>query len=134
MREYSGKSVFGGIAIGKISVYKKNEQQVKRVHIEDCEKEKERYNRAVAQAIDELKELYDKAVKEVGETNAAIFEIHQMMLEDDDYKESVHNIIDNQEVNAEFAVAATGDNFALMFSSMEDEYMKGRAADVKDIS
>ena len=134
MREYSGKSVFGGIAIGKISIYKKNEQQVKRVHIEDCEKEKERYNRAVAQAIDELKELYDKAVKEVGETNAAIFEIHQMMLEDDDYKESVHNIIDNQEVNAEFAVAATGDNFALMFSSMEDEYMKGRAADVKDIS
>ena len=129
-----GKSVFGGIAIGKISVYQKGEQQVKRVKIEDTEQEIARYRQAKEAAITQLGQLYQKALKEVGETNAAIFEIHQMMLEDDDYNESVENMIRMQMVNAEYAVATTGDNFAKMFSAMEDDYMKERAADVKDIS
>lgn len=134
MKEYKGKSVFGGIAIGRIKVYNKSEQQVKRVHIDDTEHEKKRYYAAVDKAAMQLQELYDKAVKEVGEANAAIFEMHQIMLTDDDYKESVENIIDNQHVNAEYAVAQTGDNYAAMFAAMEDEYMRGRSADVKDIS
>lgn len=134
MKEYKGKSVFGGIAIGRIKVYNKSEQQVKRVHIDDTEHEKKRYYAAVDKAAMQLQELYDKAVKEVGEANAAIFEMHQIMLTDDDYKESVENIIDSQHVNAEYAVAQTGDNYADMFAAMEDEYMRGRSADVKDIS
>lgn len=134
MKEYKGKSVFGGIAIGWIKVYNKSEQQVKRVHIDDTEHEKKRYYAAVDKAAMQLQELYDKAVKEVGEANAAIFEMHQIMLTDDDYKESVENIIDSQHVNAEYAVAQTGDNYAAMFAAMEDEYMRGRSADVKDIS
>ena len=134
MKEYKGKSVFGGIAIGRIKVYNKSEQQVKRVHIDDTEHEKKRYYAAVDKAAMQLQELYDKAVKEVGEANAAIFEMHQIMLTDDDYKESVENIIDSQYVNAEYAVAQTGDNYAAMFAAMEDEYMRGRSADVKDIS
>lgn len=134
MKEYKGKSVFGGIALGRIKVYNKSEQQVKRVHVDDTEHEKKRYYAAVDKAARQLQELYDKAVKEVGEANAAIFEMHQIMLTDDDYKESVENIIESQHVNAEYAVAQTGDNYADMFAAMEDEYMRGRSADVKDIS
>lgn len=134
MQVYSGKSVFGGIAIGKISVYKKNEQQVKRVRTEDTKGELARYEVAKAAAVEQLQELYQKALKEVGEANAAIFEIHQMMLDDGDYNESVENIIKTQKVNAEYAVAVTGDNFAQMFRAMDDDYMRERAADVKDIS
>lgn len=134
MQVYSGKSVFGGIAIGKINVYRKNEQQVKRVRTEDTKGELARYEAAKAAAIEQLQELYQKALKEVGEANAAIFEIHQMMLDDGDYNESVENIIETQKVNAEYAVAVTGDNFAQMFRAMDDDYMRERAADVKDIS
>ena len=134
MQVYSGKSVFRGIAIGKISVYRKNEQQVKRVRTEDTKGELARYEAAKAAAIEQLQELYQKALKEVGEANAAIFEIHQMMLDDGDYNESVENIIETQKVNAEYAVAVTGDNFAQMFRAMDDDYMRERAADVKDIS
>ena len=134
MQVYSGKSVFGGIAIGKISVYKKNEQQVKRVRTEDTKGELARYEAAKAAAVEQLQELYQKALKEVGEANAAIFEIHQMMLDDGDYNESVENIIETQKVNAEYAVAVTGDNFAQMFRAMDDDYMRERAADVKDVS
>lgn len=134
MLTYKGKSVFGGIAIGKIRVYSKGEQQVKRIKVDHAEDEVVRYREATATAIAQLQGLYDKALKEVGEANAAIFEIHQMMLEDDDYCESVENIITTQKVNAEYAVAQTADNFAQMFSSMDDDYMKERAADVKDIS
>ena len=134
MQVYSGKSVFGGIAIGKISVYKKNEQQVKRVRTEDTKGELARYEAAKAAAVEQLQELYQKVLKEVGEANAAIFEIHQMMLDDGDYNESVENIIETQKVNAEYAVAVTGDNFAQMFRAMDDDYMRERAADVKDIS
>ena len=134
MQIYKGKSVFGGIAIGKISVYKKDEQLVKRVKIEDADAEMERYTDARNIAAAQLQKLYDKALKEVGEANAAIFEVHQMMLEDDDYNESVENIIHSQMVNAEYAVASTADNFAQMFEAMDDDYMRGRAADVRDIS
>lgn len=134
MEVYQGKSVFGGIAIGRISVHKKDEQQVKRVRIEDSEQEILRYRQAKQTALEQLQGLYQKALKEVGEANAAIFEIHQMMLEDDDYNESVENIIRMQQVNAEYAVASTGDNFAQMFSAMDDDYMRARSADVKDIS
>ena len=134
MKVYHGKSVFGGIAIGKTAVYQKSEQQVKRVKTEDSDGEWARYQAAREASIEQLGELYDKACREVGEANAAIFEIHQMMLEDDDYNESVENIIRTQQVNAEYAVAATGDNFSQMFAAMDDDYMRGRAADVKDIS
>lgn len=134
MEVYQGKSVFGGIAIGRISVHKKDEQQVKRVRIEDSEQEILRYRQAKQTAMEQLQGLYRKALKEVGEANAAIFEIHQMMLEDDDYNESVENIIRMQQVNAEYAVASTSDNFAQMFSAMDDDYMRARSADVKDIS
>ena len=134
MQIYKGKSVFGGIAIGKISVYKKDEQLVKRVKIEDADAEMERYTAARNIAAAQLQKLYDKALKEVGEANAAIFEVHQMMLEDEDYNESVENIIHSQMVNAEYAVASTADNFAQMFEAMDDDYMRGRAADVRDIS
>ena len=134
MEVYQGKSVFGGIAIGRISVHKKDEQQVKRIKIGDPDREIERYRQARQTAMVQLQGLYQKALKEVGEANAAIFEIHQMMLEDDDYNESIENIIRMQQVNAEYAVASTGDNFAQMFASMEDDYMRARSADVKDIS
>ncbi len=134
MQVYKGKSVFGGVAIGKIYVYQKGEQQVRRKHISDTQSEKERYHQAMEIAMAQLGELYEKAKEEVGEANAAVFEVHQMMMEDDDFIESVEHIIDNQQVNAEYAVAITGDNFAQMFAAMDDEYMQGRAADVKDIS
>lgn len=134
MQKYQGKSVFGGIAIGRICIYSKKEQLVKRVKIEDTQGEIARYHQATDRAMVQLQELYDKALKEVGEANAAIFEIHQMMLEDEDYQESVENIIQTQKVNAEYAVAQTADNFSQMFASMEDDYMRERAADVKDIS
>lgn len=134
MQIYNGKSVFGGIAIGKISVYQKKEQQVKRVKIDDPEQEMARYEKAKAEGIKQLQGLYDKTLREVGEANAAIFEVHQMMMEDDGYNESVENIIRSQGVNAEYAVATTGDNYAQMFSAMDDDYMRERAADVRDIS
>ena len=134
MGEYTGKSVFKGIAIGKISVYHKNQKKVKRTKVTDIDREIRRYKDGVKKAGEQLQELYKKALVEVGEANAAIFEIHQMMLEDDDYSDSVINIIQTQKVNAEYAVAATGDNFARMFASMDDEYMRGRAADIKDVS
>lgn len=134
MQIYNGKSVFGGIAIGKISVYQKKEQQVKRVKIDDPEQEMARYEKAKAEGIKQLQGLYDKALREVGEANAAIFEVHQMMMEDDGYNESVENIIRSQGVNAEYAVATTGDNYAQMFSAMDDDYMRERATDVRDIS
>lgn len=134
MKVFKGKSVFNGIAIGKICIYQKGEQQVTRKRIEDTDAELSRYEAARAAGIEQLRQLYEKALKEVGEANAAIFEVHQMMLEDDDYNESVRNIICSQNVNAEYAVATTGDNFSQMFASMDDDYMKERAADVKDIS
>ena len=129
-----GKAVFEGVAIGRLSVYKKAEQSVKREKVTDVEGEIERYAAARETAIEQLQALYDKAVKEVGEASAEIFEAHQMMVEDGDYIDSVENIIRTQEVNAEFAVATTGDNFQKMFLDMDDEYFRGRAADVKDIS
>ena len=134
MQIFEGKSVFGGIAIGKIRVYQKNQQQVKRYKVEDTEQEVSRYQNAKEKAIQELQELYDKALREIGQANAAIFEVHQMMLEDDDYNDSVENMIRMEQINAEYADAVTGDNFSEMFASMDDEYMKGRAVDVKDIS
>lgn len=134
MERYNGKSVFGGIAIGRISVYKKGEQQVKRNRITDVDAELSRFEDAKKTAIEQLQGLYDKALKEVGEANAAIFEVHQMMLDDGYYNESIANIIKSQEVNAEYAVASTGDNFSQMFAAMEDDYMRARAADIKDIS
>ena len=134
MEKYTGKSIFKGIAIGKILFYQKGEQPVKRVKIEDTAEQIKRYEDARAKAAEQLQGLYEKALKEVGEANAAVFEVHQMMLEDDDYIDSVVNIIETQQVNAEFAVATTGDNFAKMFAEMDDDYFKARAADVKDIS
>lgn len=134
MQIFEGKSVFGGIAMGKISVYKKDAQQVKRIKITDEEAEVARYIQARDTAMQQLQQLYEKALQEIGEANAAIFEVHQMMLEDDDYNESVESIIHTEQVNAEYAVASTGDNFAQMFASMDDDYMRGRAADVRDIS
>lgn len=134
MEKVTGKSIFKGIAIGKILFYKKGEQSVKRNKIEDTAAEIKRYEEAKEKAIEQLGELYQKAIKEVGEMNAAVFEVHMMMLEDDDYVDSVVNIIESQQVNAEFAVATTGDNFAKMFAEMDDDYFRARAADVKDIS
>ena len=129
-----GKSVFGGVSIGKLMFYKRNEKVIKREHISDADAEWKRFEAAKGQAVDQLKELYEKALEDVGEANAMIFEIHQMMLEDLDYLESIENIIRSQEVNAEYAVATTADNFAQMFASMDDAYRQGRAADVKDVS
>lgn len=130
----TGKSVFGGVAIGKISFYKRSEKTIKREHVEDTDAEYQRFKDAQKIALDQLKKLYDKAMADVGEANAMIFEVHQMMLEDLDYVESIENIIKTQNVNAEYAIATTSDNFAQMFASMDDAYMQGRAADVKDIS
>lgn len=134
MKSYQGKGVYGAIAIGKISLFKKPETAVKRVRVDDTDGEKSRFEQAKAESLSQLQEIYDKALKEVGEANAAIFEIHQMMLDDEDYNDSINNIIETQSVNAEYAVAVTADNFAEMFSSMDDAYMKARAADVRDIS
>ncbi|MGN0495564.1 MAG: phosphoenolpyruvate--protein phosphotransferase [Lachnospiraceae bacterium] len=134
MEQFVGKSIFRGTAVGKILFYSKNQQQVKREKIDDTESEIARYEAAKEAAIEQLGALHDKAVAEVGEDNAMIFEVHAMMLEDEDYNDSVYNIIRNEEVNAEFAVATTGDNFSVMFAQMDDEYFKARAADVKDIS
>ena len=134
MKRLEGKVVFSGIAIGKISIMKKENQSVRRWKVNDIEAEKARVDEAKEQAIGELKKLYEKAVQEVGESGAAIFEVHQMMLEDEGYLESIDNIIETESVNAEYAVASTADNFAAMFSAMEDEYMSARAADIKDLS
>ena len=134
MKEYFGKKIFGGIAIGKISFYSKNQNVVVRKKTEDSEGEMARYEAAREKAIEQLHGLYEKALKEVGEMNAEIFEVHAMMLEDDDYNDSVKNIITSQKVNAEYAVGVTGDNFSEMFANMEDDYFKARSADVKDIS
>lgn len=134
MQVYRGKSVFGGIAIGKISIFSKKEHKIVRQKIEDTQAELERFETAKQTALEQLKGLYEKACREVGEANAAIFEVHQMMLEDDDFVDSICNIISTQQVNAEYAVGVTADNFASMFAAMDDEYMRGRAADVKDIS
>ena len=130
----SGKSVFGSVSIGKLLFYKRNEKVIKRTHVDDVDAEWKRFQEAKNTAVSQLKGLYDKALEDVGEANAMIFEIHQMMLEDLDYLESIENIIRTQEVNAEFAVATTADNFAQMFAAMDDAYMQGRAADVKDVS
>ena len=134
MEVYTGKSIYKGIAIGRILFYQKGEQSVKRTRIEDTASEIGRYEAARQKAMEQLNALYEKAVKEVGEMNAAVFEVHAMMLEDDDYVDSIINIIETQQVNAEFAVATTGDNFAKMFADMDDDYFRARAADVKDIS
>ena len=121
MNTYTGKSIFKGIAIGRILFYQKGEQAVTRVKIQDVQAEIQRYEDATQKAIEQLNALYEKAVKEVGEMNAAVFEVHAMMLEDDDYMDSIRNMIETQQVNAEFAVATTGDNFSRMFADMEDE-------------
>lgn len=134
MKKYEGKAVFNGIAIGTISLYRKNDSIVKRIHREDTEAEKECFYKAKDKAVSELSQLYEKALKEAGETSAAIFEAHQMMLEDYDFIDSTLHIIDNQKVNAEYAVACTSDNFAAMFEAMDDDYMRGRAADIRDVS
>ena len=134
MQYFQGKSVYKGIVMGPVAVLKKNDYQVKRARIEDPEAEVKRVKEAVEVSKKQLGRLYDKAVREVGEASAAIFEVHQMMLEDEDYLESMENMIRIELVNAEYAVAATGDNFAEMFAAMDDEYMKARSADVKDIS
>ena len=134
MQYFQGKSVYKGIVMGPVAVLKKNDYQVKRARIEDPEAEVKRVKEAVEISKKQLGRLYDKAVREVGEASAAIFEVHQMMLEDEDYLESMENMIRTELVNAEYAAAATGDNFAEMFAAMDDEYMKARSADVKDIS
>ena len=134
MQCFQGKSVYKGIAMGPIVVLKKNDYQVKRTRIEDPEAEVKRVDTALEKSKEQLQKLYDKAVREVGEASAAIFEVHQMMLEDDDYLEAIQNTIRTEQVNAEYAVATTGDNFAAMFASMDDDYMKARSADIKDIS
>ena len=134
MMEFTGKSVYKGITIGKVLVFKKRDSQIKRTKIEDAQAEIQRVETACGQAKAQLQALYDKAVKEVGEASAAIFEVHQMMLEDDDYLDSINNMIQTEMVNAEYAVAITGDNFAEMFANMDDDYMKARSADVRDIS
>lgn len=134
MENFFGKSVYKAITLGRVLVFARNENQIKRRKIEDVDGEIVRLESAITKATEQLQELYEKAVKEVGEASAAIFEFHQMMLEDDDYLDSMHEIIRGEEVNAEYAVAQTGDNFSAMFAGMEDDYMKARAIDVKDVS
>ena len=134
MEKVNGKSIVNGIAIGNILFYRKGEQAVKRIKVEDTQAEIRRYEAAKEVAVEQLNALYEKAVKEVGEMNAAVFEVHAMMVDDGDYIDSIKNIIESQQVNAEYAVATTGDNFSKMFSEMDDDYFKARAADVKDIS
>ena len=134
MVTYVGKSILKGIAVGRLLFYAKEEQMVQRRSVDDVEAELLRYEKARAEAMAELSALYEKALKEVGEVNAAIFEVQSMMLEDDDFNDAVRNLMESQKVNAEYAAAVTGDNFAKMFSEMEDEYFKARSADVKDVS
>jgi phosphotransferase system enzyme I (PtsI) len=134
MTIFKGKGVYGAVAIGKISIFKRRDTTVKRIHVSDTAAEKKRLEAAKEAATAQLQEIYDKALKEVGEQNAQIFEIHMMMIEDDDYNESIESIIDTQSVNAEYAVSVTADNFSEMFASMDDAYMQARSADVKDIS
>lgn len=134
MTEFKGKGVYGAVAVGKISVFKRAEISAIREYIEDCETEKKRLKSAKEKALKQIEEIHDKALREVGETNAKIFEIHKMMLDDEDYNNSIESIIDTQKVNAEYAVAVTSDNFAAMFSAMDDAYMRARSADVRDIS
>lgn len=134
MKKFTGKGVYGAVAMGKISVFQKQDTLIQRTSVKDTEAEKARVEAAKAAAAEQLQAIYEKALKEVGETNAQIFEIHMMMLEDDDYNESIQNIIDTQKVNAEYAVSITADNFAEMFSAMDDAYMQARAADMRDIS
>lgn len=134
MTIFKGKGVYGAVAIGKISVFKRRDTTVKRIHVSDTAAEKKRLEAAKEAATAQLQKIYDKALKEVGEQNAQIFEIHMMMIEDDDYNESIESIIDTQSVNAEYAVSVTADNFSEMFASMDDAYMQARSADVKDIS
>lgn len=134
MTTLKGKGVYGAIALGRISVFTRREASVKRTHVEDIEAEKARLEKAKEKATEQLRTIYEKALKEVGEANAQIFEIHQMMIEDEDYNESIASIIETQSVNAEYAVAVTADNFSEMFASMDDAYMQARSADVKDIS
>lgn len=134
MTTLKGKGVYGAIALGRISVFTRREASVKRTHIEDIEAEKARLEKAKEKATEQIRTIYEKALKEVGEANAQIFEIHQMMIEDEDYNESIASIIETQSVNAEYAVAVTADNFSEMFASMDDAYMQARSADVKDIS
>lgn len=134
MKAYKGKSVYKGIVLGPVAVLSQNECQVKRSRIEDAEKEIERVGNAVEKAKEQLQALYEKAVREVGEASAAIFEVHEMMLEDEDYLDAIHNMIRTELVSGEYAVAVTGDNFSQMFANMDDDYMKARAADIKDIS
>lgn len=134
MTTLKGKGVYGAIALGRISVFTRREASVKRTHIEDIEAEKARLEKAKEKATEQLRTIYEKALKEVGEANAQIFEIHQMMIEDEDYNESIESIIETQSVNAEYAVAVTADNFSEMFASMDDAYMQARSADVRDIS
>lgn len=134
MMNFSGKSVYKGIAMGKVLLLDKGGEQVKRTHIDDIEAEKKRLEEAIENGKSQLQQLYEKAVKEVGEASAAIFEVHQMMMEDEDYLDAIHNMIESEQINAEFAVAQTGDNFSDMFAAMDDEYMRARSADIKDIS
>ena len=134
MLKFSGKSVYKGIVLGPAAVLKNNDFQVKRERSEDPEAEIARVETAVEKAQEQLQKLYDKAVIEVGEASAAIFEVHQMMLEDDDYRDAISSMIRTEQINAEYAVAVTGDNFSEMFANMDDDYMKARAADIKDIS
>lgn len=134
MQCFEGKSVYKGIVMGPVAVLRKNDYQVKRVKIDNAEEEIQRVSVASEKSKEQLQRLYDKAVKEVGETSAAIFEVHQMMLDDEDYLDSIQNMIRTEMVNAEYAVALTGDNFSAMFAAMDDDYMKARAADIKDIS
>lgn len=134
MKKYTGKSVYSGVAIGKVSVFKRREAEIRRVRIDDLEAEIARLEKAKKKSVYQLEKIYEKALKKVGESNAQIFRIHIMMIEDEDYNESLYNIIVNQSVNAEYAVSVTSDNFIAMFGAMEDAYMKARAADVKDIS
>nr|MDE6531142.1 phosphoenolpyruvate--protein phosphotransferase [Lachnospiraceae bacterium] len=134
MLTYTGKSVYSAVAIGKISIFKRRDTEVKREHISDIDAEKARVAKAKEYSLAQLQTIYDKALKEVGEANAQIFSIHMMMLDDEDYNDSINNIIETQQVNAEYAIAVTADNFAEMFATMEDAYMQARSADVKDIS
>lgn len=134
MLTYTGKSVYSAVAIGKISIFKRRDTEVKREHISDIDAEKARVAKAKEHSLAQLQTIYDKALKEVGEANAQIFSIHMMMLDDEDYNDSINNIIETQQVNAEYAIAVTADNFAEMFATMEDAYMQARSADIKDIS
>lgn len=134
MKKYTGKGVYGAVAMGTISIFKRQEVAVKRNHITDVEAEKARLATAKELAQNQLRDIYEKALKEVGEENARIFETHILMIEDEDYNDSIENIIETQKVNADYAVAVTADHFAEMFSTMDDAYMRERAADVRDIS